>query len=302
MCRLKSAIILKNRVFVPEYDSHTEMLEELGIKDDYLNASKTFVRVELSPADGDVFSDIDTWELSVDQDIMPEWYHEDIYKPLVVEAVKEWAKYHIHIGVDGLKITTGINHYIKDCKDIQIYGSATVKNICGSATVENICDRATVENIYGSATVKNIRGSATVKNIRGSATVKYICESATVKNIYGSATVNNICDSATVEYICGSATVKNIRGSATVKNICGIATVENIYFSATVKNICDSATVENAKGISVIIGSKYGWNKKETLILAENATFKDCQTRTIYQSGDWKLVSVESKNKIEKEN
>ena len=194
MCKLKSAIILKNRVFVPEYDSHTKMLEELGIKDDYLNASKTFVRVELSPADGDMFSDIDTWEFSVDQDIMPEWYDEDIYKPHVVEAVKEWAKDHIHIGVDGLKIATGINHYIKDCKDIRIYGSATVN------------------------------------------------------------------------YICGSATVKN------------------------------------AKGISVIIGSEYGWNKKETLILAENATFKDCQTRTIYQSGDWKLVSVESKNKIEKEN
>ena len=239
MCKLKSAIILKNRVFVPEYDIHTKMLEELGIKDDYLNASKTFVRVELSPADGDVFSDIDTWELSVDQDIMPEWYDEDIYKPQVVEAVKEWAKDHIHIDVDGLKIATGINHYIKDCKDIQI------------------CDSATVKYIYGSATVK------------------YIC---------GSATVENICDSATVEYIYGSATV------------------ENIYGSATVENICDSATVKNAKGISVIIGSKYGWNKKETLILAENATFKDCQTRTIYQSGDWKLVSVESKNKIEKEN
>ena len=212
MCKLKSAIILKNRVFVPEYDSHTEMLKELGIKDDYLNASKKFVRVELSPADGDVFSDIDTWKLRVDQDIIPEWYDEDIYKPHVVEAVKEWAKDHIHIGVDGLKIATGINHYIKDCKYIQICGSATVK---------------------------------------------YICDSATVKNIYD---------------------------------------------SATVKNICGSATVENAKGISVIIGSKYGWNKKETLILAGKATFKDCQTRTIYQSGDWKLVSVKRKNKIQKEN
>ena len=293
MCKLKSAIILKNRVFVPEYDSHTEMLEELGIKDDYLNASKTFVRVELSPDDGDVFSDIDTWELSVDQDIMPEWYDEDIYKPQVVEAVKEWAKDHIHIGVDGLKIATGRNHYIKDCKDIQIYGSATVENICGSSTVNYICYSATVENICGSATVDNICDSSTVN---------YICDSATVNYICGSATVKNICGSATVENICGSATVDNICGSATVDNICDSSTVGNICDSSTVDNICDSATVKNAKGISVIIGSKYGWNKKETLILSENATFKDCQTRTIYQSGDWKLVSVESKNKIEKEN
>ena len=211
MCQLKSGIILKNRVFVPEYDSHTEMLEELGIKDDYLNASKTFIRVELSPTDGDVFSDIDTWKLSVDQDIMPEWYDEDIYKPQVVEAVKEWAKDHIHIGVDGLKIVTGRNHYIKDCKDVQICNNATVKYICGSATVEYICDSATVEHIYGSATVKNIYGNATVKTVKGTA---------------------------------------------------------------------------------VIIGSGYGWNKKDTLVLTKNATFKDCQSKTIYQSGNWKLVSV----------
>ena len=220
MCQLKSGIILKNKVFVPEYDSHTEMLEELGIKDDYLNASKTFVRVELSPADGDVFSDIDTWKLNVDQDITPEWYDEDTYKPQVVEAVKAWAKDHIHIGIDDLKISTGRNHYIKDCKDVRICDNATVKYICDSATVKYICDNATVEYIY---------------------------------------------DNATVENICGSATVENI---------------------------CDSATVKNAKGLSVIVGSQYGWNKKDTLVLAENATFKDCQSKIIYQSGDWKLVSV----------
>ena len=136
MCQLKSGIILKNRVFVPEYDSHTEMLEELGIKDDYLNASKTFVRVELSPTDGDVFSDIDTWKLKVDQDITPDWYDEDTYKPQIVEAVKEWAKNHLHIGVDNLNINTGINHYIKDCREVDIRGNATVKDIYDNATVE----------------------------------------------------------------------------------------------------------------------------------------------------------------------
>ena len=288
MCRLKSGIILKGRVFVPEYDSHTKMLEELGITDDYLNASKTFVRAELLPMAGDVFSSIDNWMLKVDQDVIPEWYDEDMYKPQVVEAVKEWAKDHIHIGVHGLKIATGINHYIKDCKDVQICNSATVKYICDSATVKNIRDSATVENICGSTTVKYICGSATVENIYGSATVKNICDSATVKNICDSATVENIRDSATVENICDSATVKNIYGSATVENICDSATVENIY---------GNATVENAKGMSVIVGSRYGWGKKETLILAENATFKDCQTKTIYQSGDWKLVSVDEKER-----
>ena len=198
MCKLKSAIILKDRIFMPDYDSHSDMLSELGIKDDYLGASKTFVRAELSPANGDVFSDVDTWSLKVDQDITPDWFDKDESRERMVQKVKEWAKTHIYVGVDGLRLGSGQNYYIKDCKDVTICDSATVKNICGSATVENICDSATVEYIYDSATVEYICGSATVKNI---------CGSATVENIYDSATVKNICGSATVENICGSATV-----------------------------------------------------------------------------------------------
>ena len=72
MCRFKSALVLKNRIFVPDYDSHDKMLQELGIKDNFTNASKVFVRVELFPADGNVFSAVDDWEMKVDQDILPE--------------------------------------------------------------------------------------------------------------------------------------------------------------------------------------------------------------------------------------
>ena len=335
MCKLKSAIAFKDRIFMPDYDSHSRMLEELGIKDDYLGASKKFVRVELSPADGDVFSDIDGWELTVDQDIRPEWFSEDECKAKMIEAVKEWAKTYLHIGIDGLKITSGENHVIKDCKNVEISGSATVenicgsatvKNICGSATVERICDSATVKNICGSATVKNICGSATVERICDSATVKYICDSATVKNICGSATVKNICGSATVERICDSATVKYICGSATVEYICGSATVERIcdsatvkyiygsatvkyiYGSATVERICDSATVKNIYGsatvericdsATVISHPFIRWNGANNLIISDNATFKDNYNKKIYQSGDFKLISVESGKKI----
>ena len=133
MCQLKSGIVLKDKIFMPEYDSHSQMLEELGIKDDYLGASKKFVRVELSPADGDVFSNIDEWVLNVDQDIKPEWFSEEEYKPMIVEAVKEWAKKHIHIGVDGLRIDAGVNHYIKNCTNVQIRNSTVTAR--GNSTV-----------------------------------------------------------------------------------------------------------------------------------------------------------------------
>ena len=193
MCKLKSMIALKGHIYIADHDSHSDMLSELKIEDDYLGASKKFVRLELSPADGDPFRDIDTWVLKVDQDIKPDWYSDEEYKPLAVEAVKKWAKTHIFAGVYGLKLNTGTNYYIKDCYDVEI------------------CDSATVE-AWGSATVK----------------------------------------------ACGSATVK-AWGSA-------------IVFNSTI----------------------FCWNKQSSLILCENATFKDNIEKMIYQSGDFKLVSVES--------
>ena len=196
MCKLKSAIILKDRIFMPDYDSHSKMLEELGITDDYFNASKVFVRAELSPTDEDVFSDIDGWKFSVDQDITPEWFDEKDCAERMRKAVKEWAKTHIFIGQNDLKISHGENICIKDCKNVDIFGSATVKNICGSATV---------------------------------------------KNIY---------DNATVEYICGNVTV---------------------------------------------ISSSYTkWSNSASLIISDNATFKDCYSKTIYQAGGWKFVEVKN--------
>ena len=75
MCQLKSCLVLKDRVFCPDYNSHQQMLEELGIEDDYLHASKTFVRVELTPPDvvQSLMEPLGRWTLEVDQDIVPEW-------------------------------------------------------------------------------------------------------------------------------------------------------------------------------------------------------------------------------------
>ena len=301
MCKLKSAIILKDRIFMPDYDSHSKMLEELKITDDYFNASKVFVRAELVPENEDVFSDIDGWKFSVDQDITPEWFDEKDCAERMRKAVKEWANTHIFIGQNGLKISHGENIFIKDCEDVDICnatveyirGNAKVEHIWGNATVEHICGNATVKYICDEAKVEHIWGNATVKNICGKATVKYICDEAKVEYIYGDATVDHICGKATVEYIYGDATVEHIRGNATVENICGNATVEHTRGNATVENICDEAKVEYIYGDATVISSQYAkWDNSASLIISDNATFKDCYSKTIYQAGGWKFVDV----------
>ena len=142
MCKLKSAIILKDRVFIPDHNSHTDMLKELGIEDSRKNAETLFVRAELSPKNGDVFSDVDTWEFNVDQDIRPEWFVEPYEKGRMVKAVKEWADNHILISQKNEKISNG-TYYLKDCIDIIFYHNSTV-TACHNSTV-TACDNSTVE-------------------------------------------------------------------------------------------------------------------------------------------------------------
>ena len=145
MCKLKSMIVLKDRIYCPDHDNHQKMLEEIGIDDNYLGASKTFVRVELSPTNNDITIPVDEWQINVDQDITPEWFDVGEYRERIYETVKAWAAEHIHTsGV--VEISAGI-HFACGSATVKAWGSATVK-AWGSATVE-ACGSATVfESIY----------------------------------------------------------------------------------------------------------------------------------------------------------
>ncbi len=100
MCQFKSGIILKSRVVLaPEgNESHSDLLESLGIEDNHMNATKTFVRAELIPKDDNKYSDINEWKYRVDQDIVPDWYEEDPdryeqeFRDTVEKYMEEWKK------------------------------------------------------------------------------------------------------------------------------------------------------------------------------------------------------------------
>ena len=207
MCQLKSCLVLKDRVFCPDYNSHQQMLEELGIEDDYLHASKTFVRVEFTPPDvmRSLIEPLDRWTLEVDQDIVPEWWDKKADRHRVEEAIEVWRKGHVftegkHIITTGMVYAYGdaeVHAYNNatvaayDSTIVKAYGNAKVYAF-GKTTVETVSN-APVE-AYGDATVKAY-GNAKVE-ARGSATV----------TAWGSTTVEAR-DSATVE-AWGSATVK----------------------------------------------------------------------------------------------
>lgn len=100
MCNFKSGIILKNKVVLaPEgNESHSDLLESLGIEDNHMNAAKTFVRAELLPKNDDKMSDMKEWRYKVDQDIVPDWYEKDPeryeqeFRNAVEKYMEEWKK------------------------------------------------------------------------------------------------------------------------------------------------------------------------------------------------------------------
>lgn len=100
MCTFKSGIILKNKVVLtPEgNESHSDLLENLGIEDSQLNAMRRFIRAELIPKDGNKATDVSEWTFRVDQDITPDWYnadpkrYEDEFREAVRDYMKEYTK------------------------------------------------------------------------------------------------------------------------------------------------------------------------------------------------------------------
>lgn len=211
MSGLKSAIVLKDRIFMPDYDDLDKMLKELGIKDDHVEdyyvedgyivddlVENDYVAVELSPINNDPFTDIDTWVMTVNQYSTPDWFNEDETEKELRKLVKEWAKTHLFRGIDGLDIMHGENIYIKDCSNINICGDAEVKYIRGNSKVNYISGNAKVYNICDYTEVKNIRGDAEVYSICGCSHVITIGDSAKVFMVSGDAEVYRILDNAEV--------------------------------------------------------------------------------------------------------
>lgn len=267
MCQLKSCLVLKDRVFCPDYNSHQQMLEELGIKDDYLHASKTFVRVELTPPNDNTRSLIEPlnkWRLRVDQDITPEWWDEKADRQRVEEAVEIWRKGHV--------FTEG-KHIVK-VGEVYAYDRATVKAY-GSATV----------TAYDSAAVTAL-GSATVEandntKVRAHACAKIYAFGKTTVEAFGNATVK-AWDSATVE-ACGSAKVEAF-GNATVKarNIVKVIACDNAKVEAY-NNVIAKA-YDNAKVLAYDSARVETWSRAAVIYPEER--------KNIYPAG-WTIETHE---------
>ena len=199
MCRFRSGIILKNRCVIAQGadDSHSAMLEVLGIKDTAENAMTKFVRAELLPPDGEWWTNPDTWEAHIDQDILPEWFETDREKYIddFQSAVKGWWETHVLVDQKIDVLSSGY-YRLKRCQVKKLMNDVQV--MLDSSTVQVMLDSSTVQRMLDSSTVQRMLGSSTVQEMLGSSTVQEMLGSSTVQRMLGSSTVQRMLDSSVI--------------------------------------------------------------------------------------------------------
>ena len=230
MCRFKSGIILKSRVAIAPGgdDSHSALLESMGIEDDYIGASKVFVRAELVPKNDEWWINPEEypnkWTFVVDQDIVPDWFDKEEDEKVFRESVCDWWKQHVLIDQKIDELSSGY-YCLKRCevkilcKDVQVMlDNSTVQVMLVNSTVNKMLDNSTVQVMLDNSTVNEMWGNSTVNEMWNSSTVNKMLDNSTVNKMLDNSTVNEMWGSSTVNEMRDSSTVNEMRDNSMVRS------------------------------------------------------------------------------------
>ena len=255
MCRFKSGIILKNKVVVApgENDSHSDLLESLGINDDYIGATNVFVRAELVPVNNEWWIDPaeepDKWRFIVDQDMRPEWFDESEHEKIFREAVCDWWKEHVLVDQKLEELSSGY-YRLKRCEVKKLLND--VKVLLDSSQVGKMRDSSQVVEMWDSSQVGEMCGSSQVGKMRDSSQVVEMWDSSQVGEMCGSSQVGKMRDSSQVVEMWDSSQVGKMRDSSQVGEMWGSSQVGEMRDSSQVGEMWDSSQVGEMCGSSQV--------------------------------------------------
>ena len=220
MCRFKSGIILKNKVVVApgENDSHSDLLESLGINDDYFGATNVFVRAELVPVNNEWWIDPaeepDKWRFVVDQDMRPEWFDESEHEKIFREAVCGWWKEHVLVDQKLEKLSSGY-YRLKRCEVKVLLND--VKALLDSSRVGMMWNSSQVGVMRDSSQVGEMRDSSQVGEMRDSSRVGMMWNSSQVGVMRDSSQVGEMRDSSQVGVMWDRSTARDFKNLPKIK-------------------------------------------------------------------------------------
>ena len=256
MCRFKSGIILKNKIVIAPEDneSHSDLLESLGIKDDYIGASKTFVRAELVPKKDDEWwidpaEKPEKWVFVVDQDIIPDWFDKETHEKEFRESVCDWWRKHVLVDKKLEELKTGF-YRLKRCEVKKLLNNVRV--MLDSSQVGEMWDSSQVGKMLGSSQVGEMLGSSQVGKMWGSSQVGEMLDSSQVGEMWDSSQVGVMLDSSQVGEMLGSSQVGKMLGSSQVGEMLGSSQVGEMWGSSQVGEMCGSSQVGKMCGSSQV--------------------------------------------------
>ena len=250
MCRFKSGIILKNKVVVApgENDSHSDLLESLGINDDYFGATNVFVRAELVPVNNkwwiDPAEEPDKWRFVVDQDMRPEWFDESEHEKVFREAVCGWWKERVLIDQKLEDLSSGY-YRLKRCEVKKLLND--VKVLLDSSRVGEMRGSSRVGEMRGSSRVGEMRGSSRVVKMLDSSQVVKMLDSSRVGEMRGSSQVGEMLDSSQVVKMLDSSQVGEMLDSSQVVKMLDSSQVGEMWDSSQVVKMWGRSTARDFK-------------------------------------------------------
>ena len=301
MCRFKSGIILKNKVVVApgENDSHSDLLESLGINDDYFGATNVFVRAELVPVNNEWWIDPaeepDKWRFVVDQDMRPEWFDESEHEKIFREAVCGWWKEHVLVDQKLEKLSSGY-YRLKRCE---------VKKLLNDVKV--LLDSSRVGEMRGISRVGEMRGISRVGEMRGSSQVGEMWDSSQVVKMLDSSQVGEMWDSSQVVKMLDSSRVGEMRGISRVGEMWGISRVGEMLDSSQVVKMLGISQVGEMLGSSQVgemrDSSQVGemWDSSQVVKMWGRSTARDFKIWPkikiwVSQEGTFEMVAHQNKS------
>ena len=137
-----------------------------------------------------------------------------------------------------------------------------------------------------------LSGSSRVERMEGSSRVERMEGSSSVGCMMGSSSVGCMDDSSSVDRMMGGSRVGCMVGSSRVERMEGSSRVGDVYNKALIGSASGNALVSTLGPVP------FDWENKGALVLSENASYRNCIERTVYQSGDWKLSLVMAETAI----
>jgi hypothetical protein len=250
-------IALKTRVHVAIGD-HEDMLDKLGIKEPRYR-DPPFVRMHLTPPDGNVFSNPSNWIYEVMQDILPDWYVADYDKERMLEAAQKWRQTNVFDGVGGVTVKQEGRYLIRNCSDVRLAGACEVfhlsqshvAEVAGNASVQ-FANGCVIDLISDGARIATLSAGSCVGRICGWAAIYTMQDTARVVLADGDCVIHKMTDASRIETLAGHAKVKAMYRNAMVAAMTDNAEVGDAWENAAVNTLAGNAVIHSLRGQSAV--------------------------------------------------